>query len=984
MRKLNFWGAGIRQRKWGRGVSPLNFILTLALVMLVTTGAAFSYHKIQTLIQTQFWVQHTLSVLSEVEATTASLTNAESAIHRAILSSDSTTLNAYESETANLNSDFERLRALMRDNPEQQTRLELMAQSLAELSGQLKASVESRRHNDTALAFRELAQSHDARDRVEALLAAMSSEEQSLLRVRIKEANSAGVIAKSSVILAAILVIDFMLFAWYVFVKDLQRTWESSVSADELASIVNWSQDAIVARALDGTIRAWNRGAEQIYGFAAEEVIGKPSSIFVPSDRLNEMAKILAKVRNGGVIKDFETVRKTKNGKLVDVSVTISPIRDSRGQVVGSSAILRDITLQKRAEEALKRSEEQYRLLFYNSPQPMWVFDIETLRFLAVNEAAVRHYGYLEQEFLQMTILDIRPPEDIPKLLQVVARQTRGLAESGGWRHRTKAGKILNADVTTHAITFQERPARLVLVSDVTERTEHLERLRRSEERFSKAFRSSPLAMTISTRADGLLMDVNDAFLNLCGYSYEESIGHTTAELGIWRRKDDRRILIQELHRNGRVKAFESELKAKSGEIRKAVISAEPIDIEGVPCMLTITNDITEAERMETQLRQAQRLEAVGRLAGGVAHDFNNLLGVISAYSELLASQENISDQGRNRVAEIQKSVKRAAGLTRQLLAFSRKQIIEPQVLNLNSVIAGMSSMLGRMIGEDVELVFRPNAELGTIRADSGQMEQILMNLAVNARYAMPKGGRLLIETANTELDEHYARRHPTLSPGPYVMLSVSDTGVGMSKDVMPHIFEPFFTTKPEGKGTGLGLSTVYGIVKQSRGHVFVYSELGRGTTFKIYLPQIDAPAVSVDQTIGRHALPTGSETILLVEDDESLRNAVRDLLKRQGYQVLVAEQATTALSIAENSRDNLQLLLTDAVMPGTNGVELAHKIQVLIPGIGVLLMSGYAGELIENPSHRPALPLLQKPFTVNALLNKVREVLANRQMHAV
>jgi PAS domain S-box-containing protein len=387
--------------------------------------------------------------------------------------------------------------------------------------------------------------------------------------------------------------------------------------------------------------------------------------------------------------------------------------------------------------------------------------------------------------------------------------------------------------------------------------------------------------------------------------------------------------------------------------------------------------DTTERGKLEEQLRQSQKMEAVGRLAGGIAHDFNNLLTIIGGYSQLLLERLQPGERAREQVQEIKKAGERAGALTRQLLAFSRRQVLAPQVLDLNAVVANLEKMLPRLIGEDVELVSRAGPELGRVKADPGQIEQIIMNLAVNARDAMPQGGRLSIETANADLDETFARAHVPTKPGRYVMLSVTDTGVGMDAKVKAHLFEPFFTTKEHGKGTGLGLATVYGIVKQSGGYIWTDSEPGEGTTFSVYLPRVNEAVYAVQPVKSQIRVPDGSETILLVEDEQGVRSMVRGVLKSRGYTVLEASRGDEALQICKRHEGTIHLLLTDVVMPEMGGRELAKRVVNLRRDAKVLLMSGYTDDaVIRQGELKPGVGLLQKPFTPDALASKVREVL--------
>ena len=508
---------------------------------------------------------------------------------------------------------------------------------------------------------------------------------------------------------------------------------------------------------------------------------------------------------------------------------------------------------RQEAEEALRASEARYRLLFENNPQPMWVFDSETLAFLAVNSAACHHYGYSRDEFLGMTIRDIRPPEDVPELFSGLATEPREYQPARVWKHRVKDGTEIDVEIHSHPLVFDEREAQLVLAVDVTQRTQ-----------------------------------------------------------------------------------------------------------------------------LEQQLRQSQKIEAIGQLAGGVAHDFNNVLTVILGHCELLLKELKADDRVREDIVEIQVAGERAATLTRQLLAFSRKQLLEPVVLDLNEIVRGLEKMLRRLIPEDI--IIRTSLATGSPRilADPGQLEQIIMNLVVNARDAMAEGGHITIETTRVEFDAGYTALHSYATPGPQVMLAVSDTGSGMSRDTQARIFEPFFTTKAQGSGTGLGLSTVYGIVKQSGGSIEVYSEPGQGTVFKIYFSEV-ADEITARRPSDREPVGPvrGSETILLVEDEDGLRVLARRALEMYGYTVLEGPSAESAMQVSEGHEGAIHLLLTDTVMPGRSGPELARILLTERPEMKVLYMSGYTSEgiLRRGPLER-AMDFLQKPFTPDALVARVRGVL--------
>jgi signal transduction histidine kinase/CheY-like chemotaxis protein len=421
----------------------------------------------------------------------------------------------------------------------------------------------------------------------------------------------------------------------------------------------------------------------------------------------------------------------------------------------------------------------------------------------------------------------------------------------------------------------------------------------------------------------------------------------------------------------------EQGFSAEDMAIATAFASHAAIALENSRLLLESRRAYDELAETQGQLEQAQKMDAIGRLAGGVAHDFNNLLTVILGRTDILLHPLKPEDPMRRGIELIQRTAVRAADLTRQLLAFSRKQVLEPVVLDLSAVATDMKDMLGRLIGEDIALLTTPTPGLGRVKADRGQIEQVVMNLAVNARDAMPQGGRLILETANVELDDEYVRRHVGARPGPHVMLAVSDTGTGIPREIQAQIFEPFFTTKEQGKGTGLGLATVYGIVKQSGGYIEVDSEPGQGTVFRIYLPRLDAAAVTVDRSVRPAAAAGGTETILLVEDEEGVRELARDILRASGYTVLEARNGAEALLLCERHQGPLDMLLTDVVMPRMSGRELAERLAPLRPELSVLYMSGYTDDaVIRHGVLAAGTAFLQKPFTPAALVQRVRETL--------
>jgi len=507
--------------------------------------------------------------------------------------------------------------------------------------------------------------------------------------------------------------------------------------------------------------------------------------------------------------------------------------------------------------------------------------------------------------------------------------------------------------------------------------------LRQSEVNFRSLVTNAPYGIC-RTDSSGLMLDVNPALIAMLGYKNAaelvgQHMGTLYADTQHWFQLADYFRSLKEF--DGVV----AEWQRKDGTPIALRISGRAMKDERKATFYELfTEDVTERRALEMQLQQSQKMEAIGRLAGGVAHDFNNLLMVISGYSEFLLDRLGPEEALRGPAQEIASAADRATSLTRQLLAFSRKQMLAPKVLDLNEVVTENLKMLTRLIGEDIDLVMIPSAEIGAVKADPGQIEQVILNLAVNARDAMPNGGRLTIETSNVTLDENYARTHAPVEPGEYIMLAISDTGTGIDPETQLHIFEPFFTTKGT-KGTGLGLSTVYGIVKQSGGYIWVSSELGKGTSFKIFLPrvvEIGEAAVVQPAVADGARRKNGMETILLVEDEDNLRRLARQFLENQGYNVLEGADGAVAVQICTAHQGPIHLLLTDVIMPGMNGRELAQRITSVRPDIKVLYMSGYTENAISHNGLLDAgITLLQKPFTLPALKAKVREVLDSQTL---
>jgi two-component system, cell cycle sensor histidine kinase and response regulator CckA len=617
----------------------------------------------------------------------------------------------------------------------------------------------------------------------------------------------------------------------------------------------------------------------------------------------------------------------------------------------------------------LESAERRYRLLFERSLAGVVRTTLDG-KILDCNDACAKILGYVSREELLASPVTNRCVHLEDQAIFIDRLKNENSLTNYEHCLRRKDGSAVWLLGSAHLVegkdgapeTYEET------LIDITER-------KKAEEIFRTAFNANPEPITIATIAEGRYIDVNESFLRITGYRREEVIGRTSLELNFWVRPEDRARLVELLWEQDSVHDLEITYRTKSGEERVALDSAEAIEIAGQECIIAILRDITEQKFLEKQLRQTQKMEAVGQLSGGIAHDFNNLLGVIIGYSEILEHRLPQNDPLLKECGQIKKAGQSAASLTRQLLAFSRQQVLEPKVLDLNAIVLHVERMLRRLIGEDIDLKAKLGSGLGCIKADQSQIEQVIINLAVNARDAMPHGGKLIIETSRVDLDEDYARRHPPQKPGAYVLLTVADTGTGMDAETQNRIFEPFFTTKELGKGTGLGLSTVYGIVRQSGGHIWVYSEPGQGTTFKVYLPLVEQAVQMEKSALGSTGSLNGMETILLVEDEDALRELTRNLLEGAGYTVLEAERPEKAIEIAIGHGEPIHLMLTDVIMPGMNGRDLAANLASVRPAMKVVYMSGYTGFTHPGIADSGAT-LLAKPFTRDGLLRKLHEVL--------
>jgi two-component system cell cycle sensor histidine kinase/response regulator CckA len=786
-----------------------------------------------------------------------------------------------------------------------------------------------------------------------------------------------------------------------------------SIRRQYLEQLFQNSPDPLIITDASFRTQCVNQEFQSMFGYSAAELLGKSiDQLIFPGDRTAE-AQWIAQCLQRGERLTLETQRRCKDGSLLDLSVSSAPLIID-GQPVAFYAVYRDVSERKRAEalsSALYRIAEKssstqdlqqffaavhgivdelmcarnFSIAIYDPESqllsfPYFVDEQESVPAPAKLARGLTEYVLRTGEPLLCTPELAREMQHRDQINLTTSPPLHWLGVPLKVNHHILGALVLKSySKNTH---FRERDQDvLTLISQqlaaAIDRKRNEQALRRSEVCYRSLVQTAVYGIYRSS-LEGHFLDVNPALIGMLGYNSALEVLALDPQADVFADPAEYLRLVDEFRRTGRMDGFEVRWKRKDGALITVRISGravaggdEPADV-----LEAIAEDITERRVLEDQFRQAQKMEAVGRLAGGIAHDFNNLLMVISGYTEVLLDQLTVGHPMYAKAEAIQQASDRATTLTRQLLAFSRKQLLQLKVIDVNSIVEDMERLLRPLIGEDIELTTNLAPAVGCTRADAGQLEQVIMNLVVNAKDAMPNGGKISIRTASVTLDDSYRPENTFIKNGPYVMISVSDTGEGMDRDTQARIFEPFFTTKEKGKGTGLGLSTVYGIIKQSGGYVFVQSEIGRGTVFTIYFPRTDEPSEAAGATPISLAAAGGSETVLLVEDEDSVRQLVRETLESRGYRVLEAANGNAALALAASHADSIHLLITDVVMPGLSGHELVQQLHPTRPGLKVLYLSGYAQDAFTPGTSEAQKSFLQKPFTLQSLTRKVREIL--------
>ena len=750
------------------------------------------------------------------------------------------------------------------------------------------------------------------------------------------------------------------------------------------SSVVGFYRTTLDAQVLD-----CNPAFVRIMGYASREEVLACHALefyFSPTDRQD----FLEQCRSLGPPTNFESRLRRKDGSSAWVLQNVGPVQGQAGAPAMIEGTLVDISQQKfaeaarnQAQQALEDSETRYRRLFETAKDGILILDFKTGQIVDVNPFLIEMLGYTHNEFVGKKLWEIGLFKDIPASRSAFSElQTKGVIRYEDLPLETKDGRQINVEFVSNVYPVDGTQVVQCNIRDITERVRADAALKISETHHRSVFEGAVHGIYRGT-LEGRFLEVNPALVAMLGYSSAEEVLKLSVSQDVFAEPEEGLRLLNKWQLTGDIEE-EVQWKRRDQRLITVRLSGRVLRTENQRAagLEVIAEDVTERRALEEQLRQAQKIEAVGQLAGGMAHEFNNYLGIVLGYSELMLEEPGITEGLRRNVAEIEAATQRAASLTRQLLALSRRQVLEPKVLDVNAVVWETHKLLRRLIPGNIDLVPVLEPNLQPVKVDPAQIQQILINLVVNARDAMPQGGKVVIETANVELDEEYAGRHIEVQPGRYIVLTVSDNGSGIDEQTKARIFEPFFTTKQEGKGTGLGLSTVYSIVRQSGGHITVESALREGTRFRIFLPPTAATELKlVDETPQMQTeILAGTETVLVVEDEPALRRLISVSLEKRGYTVLTAEDGAEAIRILENNPGEIDLVVSDIMMPKLNGLDLMKKAILLRPKMRFLFISGYAEDTIGQTAHLPTdAAYLEKPFLPIELARKVRTQLNER-----
>jgi two-component system cell cycle sensor histidine kinase/response regulator CckA len=752
-------------------------------------------------------------------------------------------------------------------------------------------------------------------------------------------------------------------------------------SEEKYRTILESIEDGYFEVDLAGNFTLVNDSLCRIAGYPREELLGMNNRDYTSAETAKEMYQIFnITYRTGEPARmvDYEIFRKDGSPRILEMSASL--MKDSTGEPIGFRGVVRDVTERKRGEEALRESEERYRSLFQNNHAVMLLIDPETADIVDANPAACSFYGWGHEELTRKKISAINTLTE-EQVFQEIERAESEQNQHFFFRHRLARGEIIDVEVFSGPITLNGKKLLYSIVHDITERKQAIEALRDSEEKYRTALEANPDPVVVYD-IEGKVVYFNPAFTRVFGWSLGERLGKKMDLFVAEENWPETKMMIQRVLAGESFSGIESRRYTKAGKIIPVSISGAVLrDMDGNPVGSVINlRDISEQKKLESQLQHAQKMEAVGTLAGGIAHDFNNLLQAIQGYTELLLMRKNEGEPGFRELREVIRASKRGAELTKQLLTFSRKVESKKNPLNLNQEVGELRQLLERTLPKMIEVEFNLDPDLRTINADSAQLKQVLMNLAVNAKDAMPEGGKLVVETQNITLDQEFCKRYAEVKPGDYVLLSMADTGHGMEKETLEHIFDPFYTTKEVGKGTGLGLAIVYGIVKNHEGYVMCHSRPGSGASFTIYLPASEAATEHEEVVESLEAKPLavgGDETILLVDDEEFIRELGVDVLGQAGYTVLTARNGEQALEVYRREQAQIDLIILDLIMPGMGGSKCLEELLKIGSKTRVLIASGYSPDAsTKGALETGAAGFINKPYDTKQLLELVRKIL--------